>query len=145
MDPHHQSILHIQGSGIGVHFCPLPPDLLLFDQDAVLCCHLPPTGGESVRAGAKSLPPKCLLGVKGARSLGGCTGRMALLQPGSRRPLLFARSPLSTLLLQRRLSRLPDLCEGSALSGRLAWRPEAEVLPGGVQVVARWLSAPWST
>ncbi|OWK15506.1 TMED2 [Cervus elaphus hippelaphus] len=40
-----------EGSGIGVHFWPLPPDLLSFGQDEVLCCHLPPTGGDLRPAG----------------------------------------------------------------------------------------------
>ena len=105
----------------------------------------PPTGGESVRARAKSLPPKCLLGVERRPEPTWLHWTNGTTPAGSRRPLLFARSRISTLLLQGCFSRLPELYEWSAVSGRPAWRLETEVLPGGVRVVARWLSAPWST
>lgn len=83
LDPRHQpyfALLLIWNSRAAVPFGPLPPARLSFGQHAALCCHLPPTGGGSERAGAQSVRPAWR-----GRSHGGCAGRMA------RRPQPAAR------------------------------------------------------
>lgn len=103
------------GLRAGVAFCPLPAAPQSFGQHAVLCCHLPRTGGERERAGEN---PAC----RNARSVGRGAPSHVAAQDGwrysalaPRRPLSLSRSRLSTHVSR---GRLPELSAPSAVPGR---------------------------
>lgn len=129
------------GSRAAVLFSPFSPVPLSFGRDAVLCCHLPPTGGERERAWAKSLPPKCLLGVEGRpepRRLRGTDGAAPAWLPPS--AFISQRSASHSPAARAPFPALRNFAAGvcsspSALlatgSGSACWRH-----PGGLRVVA---------
>lgn len=94
------------------------PASLSFGQHAVLCCPLPPAGGESENRGR----------IPGAEVPAGRGKVPPPLWPGPRRPRSLGRCWLSTLLRPGRLPCPPELSCASTVPGRLSRRPEAEVL-----------------